>query len=65
MSCVFNKIHMLYILTISVSADALFTAMYGLRMSKWKAGVSNRRFLAHFLPPAMTRPSPSHGIASL
>lgn len=27
-------------------------------MSKWKAGVSRRRFLSHFLPSDISRPSP-------
>lgn len=45
--------------TEKTSAASLYTLMYGLRMSKWKAGVSRRRFRAHFSPLAMRRPSPS------
>lgn len=33
--------------------------IYGLRISKWKAGVRRRRDLAHFFPPASNNPSPS------
>ena len=29
-------------------------------MSKWKAGVSRRRFLSHFLPSDISKPSPHH-----
>jgi len=31
-------------------------------MSKWKAGVSRRLFLAHFFPRLSSRPSPIHAL---
>ena len=35
------------------------TLTYGLRMSKWKAGVNNRLFRAHLRPVDKSKPSPS------
>ena len=40
-------------------AASAYTPVYGLRMSKWKAGVRSLRALPHFGPFAINSPSPA------
>lgn len=47
-----------WLITSNSSTAWFLTAMYGLRTSKWKAGVMSRRLRAHFAPELSSSPSP-------